>query len=264
MMAVGGTISALSNLVIGAVTFLGLGPGGWAALILIVIGAGLAWWLTDKPIEEWLVNGPFGTQVHSDNAHLLDPQRGFYYLISLFADIRINVGSNPEFVPNAKHDIHAKTPFQVISSNTCIRIESNLPGLISNLGTLNINAHCRLNTFELKGGRIKSETVPFTKLINSQIVPPKAQRLLPQGLELFFETPPSYAFDLVTGSSGIAQQWQVRAQCVLEQQNQGWHFPAPPPKDGTPFDETHKKPNFGSEGALYWADEVSNKSRNSN
>ncbi|HCS44079.1 MAG TPA: hypothetical protein DIW52_14840, partial [Pseudomonas sp.] len=116
MMAVGGSISALSNLVIGTVTFLELGPGGWAALILIVIGAGLAWWLTDKPIEEWLVNGPFGTQVHSDNAHLLDPQRGFYYLISLFADIRINIGTNPEFVPNAKHDIHAKTPFQVISS----------------------------------------------------------------------------------------------------------------------------------------------------
>jgi hypothetical protein len=264
MMAVGGAISALSNLVIPTITFLGLGPGGWAALILIVIGAGLAWWLTDKPIEEWLVNGPFGTQVHSDNAHLLDPQSGFYYLISLFADIRISVGSNPEFVPNAKHDLHAKTPYPVVSSNTCIRIESNLPGLVSNLGTLNINAHCRLNTFELKGGRIKSETVPFKKLINSRLVSPKAQRLLPHGLELFFETPPSYAFDLVTGSSGIAQQWQVRAQCVLEQQNQRWHFPAPPPKDGTPFKVTHNKPNFGSEGALYWTDEVTNKSWNSN
>lgn len=264
MMAVGGAISALSNLVISTVTFLGLGPAGWVALILIVIGAGLAWWLTDKPIEEWLVNGPFGTQVHSDNAHLLDPQRGFYYLISLFADIRINIGINPEFIPNAKHDVHAETPFQVTSSNTCIRIESNLPGLISNLGTLNINAHCRLNTFEVKGGRIKSETVPFKKLINSQLVLPKAQRLIPQGLELLFETPPNYAFDLVTGSSGISHQWQVRAQCVLEQQNQRWHFPAPPPKDGTPFDETHKKPNFDSEGKLYWADEMTNKSRDSN
>ena len=120
------------------------------------------------------------------------------------------------------------------------------------------------NTFEVKGGRIKSETVPFKKLINSQLVSPKAQRLLPQGVELFFETPPSYAFDSVTGSSGIAQQWQVRAQCVLEQKNQRWHFPAPPPKDGSPFDATHSKPNFGSEGELYWADEVTNKSRNSN
>ncbi len=198
MMAVGGSISALSNLIVSSVTFLGLGPGGWAALILIVIGAGLAWWLSDKPIEEWLVNGPFGTQVHSDNAHLLDPQRGFYYLISLFADIRINIGPNPQFVPNAKLDFRARTPFQVISSNTCIRIESNLPGLIANLGTLNINAHCRLNTFELKGGRLKSETVPFTKLIDSRLVPPNAQRLLPQGLELFFKTPASYAFDAVT------------------------------------------------------------------
>ncbi|WP_223486553.1 hypothetical protein [Pseudomonas sp. A-RE-19] len=264
MMATGGIVSTASNLIVGTVTFLELGPGGWAALILIVIGAGLAWWLTDKPIEEWLVNGPFGTQVHSGNAHLLDPQRGFYYLISLFADIRINIGTNPEFIPNAKYDVHAKTPFQVISSNTCIRIESNLPGLIANLGTLNINTHYRLNTFELKGGRLKSETVPFKKLINSQLLQPKAQRRLQQGLELFFETPPNYAFDLVTGSSGISQQWQVRAQCVLEQKNQRWHFPAPPPKDGTPFDATRNKPNFGSEGALYWADEVSNKSRNSN
>ncbi|WP_213937580.1 toxin VasX [Pseudomonas sp. dw_612] len=264
MMAVGGAASALSGLVISTVTFLELGPAGWVALILILIGAGLAWWLTDKPIEEWLINGPFGTQVHSDNTHLLDPQRGFYYLISLFADIRINIGSNPEFVPNAKHDIHAKTPFQVISSNTCVRIESNLPGLISKLGTFSINAHCRLNTFELKGGRIKSETVPFKKLINTRLVSPKAQRLIPQGLELFFETPPNYAFDLVTGSSGIAQQWQVKAQCVLEQKNQRWHFPAPPLKDGTPFDESHKKPNFDSVGELYWADELTNKSRNSN
>ncbi|TWD49389.1 toxin VasX [Pseudomonas sp. SJZ131] len=264
MMSMGGSISALSTLIIPTVTFLGLGPGGWAALILIVIGAGLAWWLADKPIEEWLKNGPFGTQVHSNNAHLLDPQRGFYYLISLFADIRINIGSNPEFVPNAKHDIHGKTPFQMISSNTCIRIESNLPGLVAHLGAININARCRLNTFELRAGRIKSETVPFKKLIKSQLVSPKAQRLLPQGLDLFFETPPSYAFDSVTGSSGIAQQWQVRAQCVLEQNNRCWHFPAPPPKDGTPFDVTYNKPDFGSEGSLYWADEVTNKSRNSN
>lgn len=264
MMAVGGAISALSSLIVPTVAFLGLGPAGWVALVLIVIGAGIAWWLSDKPIEEWLVNGPFGTQVHSGNAHLLDPQRGFYYLISLFADTRISVGSNPEFVPNVKHDIHANTPFQVISSNTCIRIESNLPGLISNLGTLSINVHCRLNTFELKGGRLKSETVPFKKLINTQVVSSKAQRLISQGLELFFETPPNYAFDLVTGSSGIAQQWQVKAQSVLEQKNQRWHFPAPPPKDGTPFDASHKKPNFDSVGELFWADEFTNKSRNSN
>ncbi|MFJ2323792.1 toxin VasX [Pseudomonas sp. NPDC087817] len=262
MMAVGGVFSALSGMIVTTVTFLGLGPAGWVALILIVIGAGTAWWLTDKPIEEWLVNGPFGTQAHSGNAHLLDPQSGFYYLISLFADIRINVGSNPEFIPNAKMDIHAKTPFQVTSSNTCIRIESNLPGLVSNLGTLNINAHCRLNTFEVRGGRIKSETVPFTKLLNSQLAQPKAQRLLPQGLELFFETPSNYAFDLVTGLSGTSQQWQVRAQCVLEQKNQTWYFPAPPPKDGTPFSEFHKKPTFDGEGKLFWADEITNKSRN--
>lgn len=250
MMAVGGSLSALSSLIVPTATFLGLGPAGWVALILIVIGAGIAWWLTDKPIEEWLVNGPFGTQVHSDNVHLLDPQSGFYYLISLFADIRINIGTNPEFVPNAKHDIHTKTPFQVISSNTSIRIESNLPGLVSSLGTLNINAHCRLNTFEVKGGRIKSETVTFKKLINSQLISPKAQRLLPQGLELFFETPPNYGFDLATRSSGISQQWQVRAQCVLKHKNQLWYFPAPPPKDGTPFDAPHQRPNFESLGEL--------------
>lgn len=264
MMAVGGAISVLSSLIVPTVAFLGLGPAGWVALILIIIGAGIAWWLSDKPIEEWLVNGPFGTQVHSDNAHLLDPQSGFYYLISLFADIRINIGINPEFAPNAKIDIHDKTPFQVISSNTCIRIENNLPGLVSNLGTLNINAHCRLDTFEVKGGRIKGETVPFKKLIKSQLVSPKAQRLLPQGLELFFSTPPHYAFDLATRSSGIEQKWKVRVQCVLKQKNQNWHFPAPPPKDGTPFDTLHKKPNFDSVGELYWADEFTNKSRNSN
>ncbi|PWE40695.1 hypothetical protein C9I50_15100 [Pseudomonas prosekii] len=264
MMAVGGSLSAISGLIVPTTYFLGLGPAGWVALILILIGAGIVWWLTDKPIEEWLVNGPFGTQAHSDNVHLLNPQIGFYYLISLFADIRITIGTNPEFVPDAKHDIHAKTPFQVISSNTSIRIESNLPGLITSLGTLNINAHCRLNTFEVKGGRIKSETVTFKKMINSQLISPKAQRLLPQGLELFFETPPSHAFDLTTRSSGITQQWQVRAQHVLAQKNQHWHFPAPPPKDGTPFNASHKKPNFESAGEIYWADELTNKSRKSN
>jgi len=264
MMAMGGSISVLSSLMVNSVMFLGLSPAGWAALILIVVGAGLAWWLTDKPLEEWLVNGPFGTQVHSDNAHLLDPQCGFYYLISLFADIRITVGPNPDFVLNATYDYRSKTPFDVISSNTCIRIESNLPGLVTHMGALNIKAHCRLNTYELKGGRLKSEHIPFTKLINSQIVEPQTQRLVPQGLELFFKTPPSYAFDSVTGSPGVAYQWQVRAQCVLEQHNHRWHFPAPPPKDGTPFDKSHQKPSFGNEGNLYWADELTNKSRNSN
>ncbi|MEO6679876.1 MAG: toxin VasX [Pseudomonas sp.] len=264
VMAVGGGISALSSLLAPTVAFLGLGPAGWVALILIIIGAGIAWWLSDKPIEEWLVNGPFGTRVHSDNAHLLDPQSGFYYLTSLFADIRISVESNPEFVPKAKIDIHAKMPFPVISSNTCIRIESNLPGLISNFGTLNINVHCRLNTFEVKGGRIKGETVSFKKLTNSQLVSPIAQRPLPHGLELFFTTPPNYAFDLATHSSGVEQQWQVRAQCVLEQKNQRWHFPAPPPKNGTPFNESHKKANFDAMGKSYWADEITNKSRDSN
>ncbi|KFE43968.1 hypothetical protein IV02_30605, partial [Pseudomonas syringae] len=60
IMASGGLIGTMSSLVISGTSFLGLSPLGWASLLLIVAGAGVAYWLSSKPIEDWLNKGPFG------------------------------------------------------------------------------------------------------------------------------------------------------------------------------------------------------------
>jgi hypothetical protein len=38
-----------------------------------------------------------------------------------------------------------------------------------------------------------------------------------------------------------------------------WVFPAPPPKDPTPFGPVHAKPNFEKGEHLFWADEITHK-----
>ncbi|KFE43970.1 hypothetical protein IV02_30600, partial [Pseudomonas syringae] len=60
VMASGGLMAVLGGVVVGGTTFLGLTPLGWASLLLIVAGAGLGYWLSSKPIEDWLNKGPFG------------------------------------------------------------------------------------------------------------------------------------------------------------------------------------------------------------
>ncbi len=82
------TIAAMSN------------PFTCIALIGFVIGYSVIQFFDNTPIEEWLVNGPFGRKAESnlqdpDKKHLLDPQETFYRLFILLVQPRMEIGPNP-------------------------------------------------------------------------------------------------------------------------------------------------------------------------
>lgn len=224
LMAMGGMVGVFGSIFgAGGATFLGLGPAGWVALALIVAGAGLAWWLSSTPLEDWLLNGPFGES--GGLPHMHDPKEAFYRLLGLFADLRIMIGSNPSYEANAKLDAQAALPYQVRSANTLIRIESNLPGLVGNLGALAIRAECRLRTTDIYATMgVASASSSRSKLSARS---PKAQRVSLTALELFFDTPSS--------QSGLYSatffDWAVRAQFRLaDDTGRQWLFPSPAPR----------------------------------
>ncbi|HEX8541659.1 MAG TPA: hypothetical protein VF671_08140 [Pseudomonas sp.] len=258
IMASGGLIGTMSSLVIGGTSFLGLSPLGWASLLLIVAGAGVAYWLSSKPIEDWLKKGPFGDDPHNAAPHLQDPQNAFYYLVSLFADIRISIDRNPEYVADGLLDFRATVPFPVRSANTRIRIESNLSGLLNGPGELGTEAFLNLKSFEVFFDQYSDRS----KTSSSQIaVTPVAYRLLPGALELFVKTPFSYKAEPAQNLPEVYHVWRVRSQLSLNDGQRTWVFPAPPPKDPTPFGPTYARPDFDATKRLFWADETENRAK---
>ncbi|MEB0129918.1 MULTISPECIES: hypothetical protein [unclassified Pseudomonas] len=120
LMAAGGLTGIAGTLLVGGSTLLGLGPLGWISLILISIGLGVVYWLSSTPIEDWLSAGPFGP--NSDQApHLQAPENAFYYLVSLFANIRITVEANPEYCLPACIESFNPVPMDIRASDTRIR-----------------------------------------------------------------------------------------------------------------------------------------------
>ncbi|WP_139110563.1 hypothetical protein [Pseudomonas syringae] len=265
VMASGGLTAALGSVVAGGSTFLGLSPMGWAALLLIATGAGLAYWLGSKPIDDWLKpiddwlkKGPFGDDPHNSAPHMQDPQNAFYYLVSLFADIRISIDRNPEYVADGLLDFRATVPFPVRSANTRIRIESNLSGLLNGSGELGTQAFLNLKSFEVFFDQYSDRS----KTSSSQIaVTPVAYRLLPGALELFVKTPFSYKAEPAQNLPEVYHVWRVRAQLSLNDGQRTWVFPAPPPKDPTPFGSTYARPDFEVTKRLFWADETENRAK---
>jgi hypothetical protein len=226
---------------------------GWASLILITVGAGVAYLLSSKPIDDWLQKGPFGEDPDGVAAHLQEPELAFYYLVNLFANIRIRIDRNPEFVPNAKLDSRDTVPFDIRTANTGIRIESNLSGLVGGLNSLETQACLNLKTFEVffDAGSDRSRTTS-----SQATVTPVAHRLWPDVLELFVKTPFSDKAEPMANLPEVYHVWRVRAQLSLNDGQRTWVFPAPPPKDPTPFSPAYGKPDFESRGGLFWADET--------
>ncbi|WP_426140374.1 hypothetical protein [Pseudomonas sp. DWP3-1-2] len=256
IMASGGLIGASSSFVAGGTAYLGLSPLGWASLLLVVVGAGLAYWLSSKPIEDWLKKGPFGDDQNGAAEHLQDPEQAFYYLVSLFANIQISIDRNPEYVPDGLLDFRATVPFPVRSANTRIRIESNLSGLLNGPGELGTQAFLNLKSVEVFFDQYSDRS----KTSSSQItVTPVAYRLLPGALELFVKTPYSYKAEPAENLPEVYHVWRVRAQLTLNDGQRTWVFPAPPPKDPTPFGPTYAKPDFDATKRLFWADETENR-----
>ncbi|MCI8210596.1 hypothetical protein AUC61_13730 [Pseudomonas sp. S25] len=260
LMAAGGLIGAAGSLIVSSSAFLGLSPAGWACLLLIGMGAAWVFLFSSSPVEDWLKKGPFGGDPYNMAEHLRDPQTAFYYLVSLLANIRIGVERNPDFEPDAKLDFRDTVPFEVRSANTRIRIESNLSGLFGGPSSLNTKALLNLKSFEVyfEASSERSRTN------SSQLdVTPVAHRLWPDALELFVNTPFSYKAEPLANLPEVYHVWRVRAQFSLNDGQRIWVFPAPPPKDPTPFDPAYSKPDFESIERLFWADEKTHRAKTS-
>lgn len=258
IMAAGGLAGVAGSLIAGGSTILGLSPWGWACLIMITLGAGVVYLLSSKPIDDWLQRGPFGEDPDGVAAHLQEPESAFYYLVSLFANIRIHIGRNPEFVPQAKINYRDTVPFAIRSADTRIRIESNLTGLFGDLSHLETQALLNLKTFEVFFDTGSERTRTTSSQIN---VTPVAHRLWPDALELFVKTPFSYKAEPIANLPEVYHVWRVRAQLSLNDGQRTWVFPAPPPKDPTPFSPAYAKPDFESRGSLFWADETEHQAK---
>lgn len=252
LLMAGGGMAGVAAGLFSAAPVLGLSPLGWVALVLIVGGAGLAYWLSSAPIEDWMANGPFSDSATDSTAYLREPQEAFYRLLGLFAGIRISVGKNPDYNPQAKLDASSPIPFGVSSANTRVRIESNLPGLVSQLGSVNIKVECRLRTTQSSythGGRASRSSVGATQK-------PVAQRAWSTGLELFFKTPTATNASQMGALLSTTYSWAVKAQFQLaEAGGKSWYFPAPAPKAIVPASEAKRAPDFASAEQPFWASE---------
>ncbi|KAF1072462.1 MAG: hypothetical protein GAK45_00199 [Pseudomonas citronellolis] len=233
-------------------TFLGLGPWGWLSLLLVGVGIGLVAWLSSTPLETWLKRGPFG-EASELSAHLQAPEEAFYRLVSVLANIHIDIARNPAYEPNAKLDDRNEVPFEVRTANTRIRLQSSLPGLLEAVGGVNIQAHCRLrqlHTVSIKGEAAYTEAAAPVTEPDQQ---PVAQRLYPDALELYFDTPPGGFVQPV--KDFWRQRWAVRAQFTLRGKGQERHFPAPRMTDSLVYSPLYAKANFAEVEWPFWADE---------
>ncbi|MEB0199925.1 hypothetical protein QN415_22320, partial [Pseudomonas sp. 5S4] len=260
LMAAGGLTGIAGTLLVGGSTLLGLGPLGWISLILISIGLGVVYWLSSTPIEDWLSAGPFGS--NSDRApHLQAPEDAFYYLVSLFANIRITIEANPEYSLPACIENYNPVPMDIRVSDTRIRIESNLPGLLTRLGDLSTKASCAL--LKVRRSRVRDDGPPREETHLFPEAKPMAYRPKPDGMEIFLQTPWETLVEVSRSNDTVSVHtaWQVRAQLTLSDGSSSWVFPAPRPKDPTPFGAAHATPNFKEIEQPFWADETTHKAQ---
>lgn len=253
MMSMGGIASTAAGLLKTMTTILGLGPLGWLALLLIVGGAGLVFWLNSTPLQTWLENGPFA-ESNSIARHLQDPKEAFYRLISLLAGISIDIQRNPAYELEPKLDLHAEVPYRVRTSNTLIRLKSYLPGMIGSLGTIDIQADCRVCLLTQSSN---NQGVPYTSEseLPQTSEKPVAQRLYPDALELYFSTSHFQPLRLSDTKSQYFK-WYIRAQFVLSSDGEKRYFPAPPVKDPTQYSPNWARPDFRKISQPFWADEI--------
>ena len=176
------------------------------------------------------------------------------HLVSLFADIRISSRPNPdhEFAP--KINDGNPVPFSVRKANTCILIESNLPGLLSQ--ELHTLVECRQQVTEAHY-TLRHEWSHERNSLTRQ--KPVAYRSRPNGIELYVTLPRNQPAEPSKSRPAEIYRWLVRVQLSFNDGNRTWVFPAPPPKDPTLFGPAHVKPNFEKGEQLFWADEITHK-----
>ncbi|ARU87302.1 hypothetical protein [Pseudomonas sp. M30-35] len=252
LLMAGGALTGVGATLITASSILGLTPLGWVALILIASGAGVAYWLSSTPVEDWMANGPFSDSDSSITAYLRDPEEAFYRLLGVFAGIRIQVNQNLDFDASAKLDVNAELPYPIRAANTVVRIESNLPGLVGSLGSLNLKTECRMRT--------TTSTSSHAASVESSLVGPRveplAQRAWPNALELYFTTPAAQSSSEGGYLNRTTSSVAVKAQFGLTDANgKTWYFPAPTPKTQVLESEANRQPDFSDDEQSFWASE---------
>lgn len=259
-MAAGALFGAIAPFFSGSSALFGFNPFSLAALLLLVIGAGLVFWLSSTQLEDWLECGPFGEK---QLGYLVsDTQEAFYRLVGIFAGIRIAIEPNPYFKPYAKLDINQDAELRKLASaNTRIRIHSNLPGLLAHMGDVNIEVHTRLRSSEI---RYRGNGEPFPPTIKVHSPDPVAQRNLPDGRELYMTTPPTRRWTGDLRDTSLYHEWQVRAQLRLALDTGEkdcrpgallWLFPVASIRSGKVDATKAPAANFNQTDVPFWADE---------
>jgi len=147
-------------------------------------------------------------------------------------------------------------PFDVRKANTCILIESNLPGLLSQ--ELNTLVECRQQLTEAHYTLRHEWSHERNSLTREK---PVAYRSSPNGIELFVTLPRNQPAEPSKSRPAEIYRWLVRVQLSFNDGNRTWVFPAPSPKDPTPFGPAHAQANFEKVEQLFWADETTHKAR---
>ncbi|WP_277374074.1 hypothetical protein [Pseudomonas sp. AA-38] len=259
-MALGAMLGGIAPFFSGSSVLFGFNPFSLAALVLIVLGAGLVFWLSSTQLEDWLECGPFGAEPRDYLAN--DAQEAFYRLVGIFAGIRIAIEPNPYFNPNTKLDRNQEPGvYRLASANTRIRISSNLPGLLAQMGDISIYPETRLRSSEV---RYRGNGDPYPATVTVHNPDPVAQRILPDSLELYMNTPLARRWTGSLGDSSLHHEWQVRAQLRLALDSGEkdcrpgallWLFPAPPIRSGKADPSQAAAANFNKTNEPFWADE---------
>lgn len=259
VMATGALFGAIATFFSGSGVLFGLNPFSLTSLLLIVLGAGVVFWLSSTQLDDWLENGPFGEKKLDYLAG--DAMEAFYRLAGIFAGIRIAIERNPHYRPDAKLDSNADPEQRDLASfNTLIRITSNLPGMLAHLGDMRIEAHCRLRTREI---RYRGNGDPYPAIVKIPDVRP-LKRALPEGQELYLHMPDARRWTGDLRDTSLHHDLQVRAQFRLELDAGGkgdrpsalvWLFPAPPIRNGKADASKAPSPDFNTTDLPFWADE---------
>jgi hypothetical protein len=144
--------------------------------------------------------------------------------------------------------------------STRVRITSNLPGMLADMGNVRIEAHCRLRTSEI---RYRGNGDPYPLATKVHSLKP-FERALPEGCELYVNMPAVRRWTGNSRDTSLHHELQVRAQFRLAL-NVGekdcrpgeliWLFPAPPIRNGKADASMAPAPNFNKTDIPFWADE---------
>lgn len=245
-----------------AVVLLGLGPGGWLALgLVLAIGGGLAaWFLDDTPLEEWLKRGPFGHEQDNAYAHLRDdPEETYYRGLDLFTQpcIRIEpVHDLPSTLMRAGYDLSPREEVDYARINTRVTVLNPLGTM---LGGTKLNTYFRGNCRTISPSRrgLRTRTQPLDAPVNVMLEQPQAS-----GNVYYIALPPRETFNVFGQSAEGVRTYSVavRAQWQYRGLGRHWVFPAPELASDRIFDpETDGRPDFGQIDRTFWADEQSDK-----